>query len=211
MRREAVATILIILLLPLLVAGSTAAPQPATNISTASNGVTAPPAATPAPAIAPSYQELKALEAKRQELTAKETALAAKEEELRQLLATIDQRSRQAEEAEKRLNVIVGKQKIEEAKQKAERQQKVIRVYKGLKPDEAARLLNKLDPDTAIAMINEMDKKSIIRLIPNLTEPRVIRWTLENLGKEKQASQPPRQVAQEGDTAMPPADAGQPQ
>ncbi|HEU0264539.1 MAG TPA: hypothetical protein VFR01_02305, partial [Geobacterales bacterium] len=137
MRRPALATVLGILLLPLVVAGSTAAPVPATNISTASNSVTAPPAATPAPAIAPSYQELKALEAKRQELTAKETALAAKEEELRQLLATIDQRSRQAEEAEKRLNAVAGKKESEEAKQKAERQQKVIRVYKGLKPEEA--------------------------------------------------------------------------
>ena len=65
--------------------------------------------------------------------------------------------------------------------QDAERYKKIIRVYKGLKPDQAGQLIDKLEEDLAIELLNQMDQKTVAKLIPYLNQPRVLRWTRQNL------------------------------
>ena len=118
------------------------------------------------------------LEAKRQQLAEKEAALKAKEEGLRKLSAVLDARVVELNAAKKGLEgAIVAKKKQDE-----ERYKKMIKIYKGLKADQAGALLNKLDDKMVIEMLNQMDQKTAVKLIPFISQPRVLEWTKLNLG-----------------------------
>ena len=118
-----------------------------------------------------------ALELKRQQLSEKEAALNAKEQSLNQLSATLDARAKELNAARKGLEGSLAAKK----KQDDERYKKMLKIFKGLKPDDAAALLNKLDSKMVIGVMNQMDQKTAIKLIPLITQPRVIEWTRENL------------------------------
>jgi flagellar motility protein MotE (MotC chaperone) len=116
------------------------------------------------------------LEIKRQQLVEREAALKAKEDALRRLSATLDARVVELNAARKGIEAsLVAKKKLDE-----ERYKKMIKIYKGLKSEEAGSLLNKLDDKMAIEMLNQMDQKTIIKLIPFITQPRVLEWTRLN-------------------------------
>jgi flagellar protein FlbB len=119
-----------------------------------------------------------ALELKRQQLDQREAALRAKEEELARLSATVDARVAELNAAKKGIEASLTAKK----NQDVERYRKMVKIYKGLKPDQAAALLNKLDEKLVIQMLNQMDQKTAVRLIPYLTQPRVLEWTRLNLG-----------------------------
>lgn len=117
--------------------------------------------------------EAAALEAKRQQLAQKEAALNAKEAALNQLAAKLDARVAELNAAKKGIEESLTAKK----KQDDERYKKMIKIYKGLKPQDAADLLNKLDEKMVIQMLNQMDQKTAVKLLPFITQPRVLEWT----------------------------------
>lgn len=121
--------------------------------------------------------EAAALEAKRQQLAQKEAALAAKEAELNRLAAKLDARVAELNAAKKGIEESLTAKK----QQDDERYKKMIKIYKGLKPEQAGNLLNKLDGKMVIQMLNQMDQKTAVKLIPFINQPRVLEWTRLNL------------------------------
>ena len=128
------------------------------------------------PAAKPS-DEVQGLEMRRQQLLEKEAALKAKEQELNTLAAKLDVRINELNTAQKAIEKSLGAKKKEEN----ERYRRILKVYKALKPDEAAKLLNKLDDRMVIEMLNQMDQKTAVKLVPFLNQPNVLKWTKENL------------------------------
>lgn len=125
-------------------------------------------------------EEGAAIEKRARQLTAREAAVSAKEEELKKISAELDTKIRQLNELKKSFEDANKKRKAEIAS-KQERYKKMIKVYKGLKPADAGRLIDKLEDDLAIEMLNQMDQKMVVKLIPYLNQPRVIKWTKLNL------------------------------
>lgn len=125
----------------------------------------------------PPANDAAALEAKRQQLAQKEAQLQAKEAALKQLSAQLDARVKELNLAKKGIEESL----VAKKKQDDERYKKMIKIYKGLKPQDAADLLNKLDDKIVIEMLNLMDQKTAVKLIPLLTQPRVLEWTRLNL------------------------------
>lgn len=118
-----------------------------------------------------------ALELKRQQLAEKEAALKAKEEALNRLSAQLDARVKELNAAQKGIEASLATKK----QQDNERYKKMIKIYKGLKAEEAGALLNKLDDKLVIEMLNQMDQKTAVKLIPFIDRPRVLEWTRVNL------------------------------
>ena len=121
--------------------------------------------------------EAAALEAKRQQLVEKEQALKAKEEALRKLSATLDSRVAQLNAAQKGIEGAL----VAKKKQDDERYKKMVKIYKGLKAEQAGALLNQLEDKLVIEMLNQMDQKTAVKLIPFIDKPRVLEWTRVNL------------------------------
>ena len=117
------------------------------------------------------------LELKRQQLAEREAALKAKEDALTKLSASLDARVNELNAAKKGIEGSLAAKK----KQDDERYKKMIKIYKGLKPEQAGALLNKLEGKMVIEMLNQMDQKTATRLIPFITQPRVLEWTRLNL------------------------------
>jgi flagellar protein FlbB len=135
--------------------------------------------ASAAPAVAPRPpgDDAASLELKRQQLAEREAALKAKEDALARLSATLDARVNELNAARKGLEGSLSAKK----KQDDERYKKMIKIYKGLKPEADGALLNKLDGKMLIEMLNQMDQKTAIKLIPFITQPKVLEWTRLNL------------------------------
>ena len=112
-----------------------------------------------------------ALELKRQQLAEKEAAL-------NKLSATLESRVNELNAAKKGIEASLAAKK----KQDDERYKKMIKIYKGLKAEQAGALLNKLDDKMVIEMLNQMDQKTAVKLIPFINQPRVLEWTRLNLG-----------------------------
>jgi len=125
----------------------------------------------------PPADDAAALELKRQQLAEREAALKAKEAALNRLSATLDSRVEELNAAKKGIEASL----VVKKKQDDERYKKMIKIYKGLKPEQASELLNKLDEKMVIEMLNQMDQKTAVKLIPFITQPRVLEWTRLNL------------------------------
>lgn len=125
----------------------------------------------------PPVNDAQSLELKRQQLAQKEAALKAKEAALNQLSATLDARLAELNAAKRGIEESLTAKK----KQDDERYKKMLKIYKGLKPQDAAGLLNQLDEKIVIEMLNLMDQKTAVKLIPLITQPRVLEWTRLNL------------------------------
>ena len=131
------------------------------------------------PGSPPSGDELAGLEIRRRQLAEREAALNAKEQELKKLAAKLDARLAEINAVKKSLDESV-KSKRQEMD---ERYRRMLKSYKGLKPEEAGKLMDKLDEDLVIGMLNQMDQKTAIKLIPFLNQPRVLKWSRLNLTK----------------------------
>jgi hypothetical protein len=81
--------------------------------------------------------------------------------------------------------IIVGKElaAAREAQKKlqGERVKKTLKIYKSLRPEDAARLIDRLDETTATELLNSLDQKTVANLIPYLNQPRVLKWTRETM------------------------------
>ena len=117
------------------------------------------------------------LDLKRQQLAEKEAALKAKEEALGKLSAALDARVSELNAAKKGLEGAL----VAKKKQDDDRYKKMLKIYKGLKADQAGALLNKLDDKMLIEMLNQMDQKTAVKLIPYITQVKVLEWTRLNL------------------------------
>jgi flagellar protein FlbB len=162
----------------------------ATVALTASQGTTEPvrtsqssAQADSAPPTRAAREERAIQEARRQQLAEKEAALAAKEEELKKLAAKIDAQLKSLEETKKKYDDML---KAEEERRKqahSERVNKMVLLFKTLKPPQAASLLDNMDEAEAKLLLDRLDIKIVAKLIPNLNQPRTIRWVNENLRK----------------------------
>lgn len=151
-----------------------AANAPATSVSPESN-VPRAPAKGPAEEI----------DLRRQQLIAREAALAAREQELNRLSSDLDTKMKQLSDLRKSLEEFTKQKKAADAA-KRERFQKMIRVYKGLKPAEAGGLIDGLEEELAIELLDQMDQKLLVKLIPYLNKPRVLKWTRLTLKGERE-------------------------
>lgn len=149
--------------------------KPAQRAATsASNGAKKGQAAEPVRSTA---DEAAGLEVRRQQLAEKEAALKAKEQELKNAAARLDARIAELNAAQKQMEASL----LAKKKESNERYKRILKVYRGLKPAEAAKLLNKLDDNMVIEMLDQMDQKTAVKLIPLLNQPNVLKWTKENL------------------------------
>lgn len=140
----------------------------------------------PSPAAAPVHPangvkggvgEAAALELKKQQLAAREAALAIKEQELKALAATLEARVKELEAAKASLDrSLDARKKVQSANY-----QKLLKVYKALKPQEAVRLLDGLPEQEALELLNEMDQKRAAKLLPLIKQERALKWTRQNL------------------------------
>ena len=124
------------------------------------------------------------LELKRLQLVEKEAALKAKEQALARQAAALDAKVNELNAVKKGIeNALLAKKKQDEERAKKDdgRYKKMIKIYKGLKAEDAGNLMNKLDPKMAIDLLDQMDQKTVIKLIPFITQPRVLEWTRLNL------------------------------
>ncbi len=128
-----------------------------------------------------SIEQARALETSRLQMLEKEAALHAKELELQRLSASIDKQIKELDSARKAMELTIAGQH----KESAERAKRVLKIYKSLKPEEAAKLMNALEEELTLAMLDQLDKKTVTKLIPLLTQPRVLEWTRENFPAEE--------------------------
>jgi flagellar motility protein MotE (MotC chaperone) len=123
-------------------------------------------------------REEKALQdARRQQLSEKEAALAAKEQELKKLSGKLDAQLKSMEEGKKQLDLTLkAKKKVADEKRK-----KMITLFKKMRPEQAGQMIDKLEEHVAISVLDQMDTKTVIKLVPFLNQPRVLKWINENL------------------------------
>ncbi len=114
---------------------------------------------------------------KERQLAEREAALNLKEQELKRLSARLDARVKEIEAVRKSMETTVSARK----KADDERYKKMLKLYKALRPEEAAGLIDKLDEDIAMELLNQMDTKTAAKLIPYLDRKRVLKWTRASL------------------------------
>jgi flagellar motility protein MotE (MotC chaperone) len=114
---------------------------------------------------------------KERQLAEREAALNLKEQELKRLTSKIDARMREFEAARKSMETTLSTRK----KADGERYRKMLKLYKALRPEEAAGLIDRLDEEIAMELLNRMDTKTAAKLVPLLEKKRVLKWTRASL------------------------------
>jgi flagellar motility protein MotE (MotC chaperone) len=123
-------------------------------------------------------REEKALQdARRQQLSEKEAALAAKEQELKKLSSKLDAQLKSMEDSKKQQDESLKSKK----KALEEKRKKMIAIFKKMRPEQAGQMIDKLEEHVAISVLDQMDTKTVIKLVPFLNQPRVLKWINENL------------------------------
>lgn len=127
-------------------------------------------------------REEKALQdARRQQLAEKEAALAAKEQELRKLSAKIEAQVKALEDSKKRLDDSLKTQSEAQKKKQDEKMQKMVKLFKTLRSEQAAKMIDSLKEDLALSLLSRMDTKTVAKLAPFISQPRVVKWVTDNL------------------------------
>lgn len=117
---------------------------------------------------------------KRNEVLERETAVSLKEQELKRLSDTLAARIQQLQEARKQIEASLEQKK----KDDEEKFKKMLKVYKSLRPEEAAALMDKLDEPMVLEMLNRMDIKTAVKIIPLMNQNRVLKWTRISLKED---------------------------
>lgn len=127
-------------------------------------------------------REEKALQdARRQQLMEKEAALAAKEQELKKLSAKLEAQVKALEESKKRLDDSLKSKATAQKKLQDEKMQKMVKLFKTLKGEQAGKYIDSLQEHMALALLTRMDTKSVAKLAPFISQPRVLKWITDNL------------------------------
>ncbi len=96
-----------------------------------------------------------------------------KEQELKNVSSGLEAKIKELKDTEKSVDsVLSAKKKLD-----TERYQKMVKLYKKLRPEEAAKLLDKLDEEIAFQMLDKMDDKTAAKLLPLMNQARVLKWT----------------------------------
>jgi flagellar motility protein MotE (MotC chaperone) len=103
----------------------------------------------------------------------REAAVSMKEKELKKLDANLEGKIRKLDETRKGMESSLTQQK----KADTERYQKMVKLYRALRPEEAAKLIDKLEEDLAMELMSRMDQKTMAKMIPYLNQARVLKWT----------------------------------
>jgi len=126
-------------------------------------------------------EELLGLEKRRQQLMEKEAALTAKEQEITRASAGLDAKIKELAAAQKAFEDALNEKKKKDAEFATEKYRKMLKVIKGMKPEESAKIIDRLDEDMAIGVLNQLDQKSLIKLSKFISQPRVVKWVKGNL------------------------------
>lgn len=121
-------------------------------------------------------------DARRQALTEKEAALAAKELELKKLSEKLDAQLKSIEENKKRQEETGKAKEAARKKQQDDKLQKMIKLFKAMKAEQAGKLIDSLPEGQALALLSRMDTKTVVKLAAFLNQPRVVKWVSENIG-----------------------------
>lgn len=127
-------------------------------------------------------REEKALQdARRQQLAEREAALAAKEQELKKLSAKIEAQVKALEESKKRLDDSMKLQSEAQKKKQDEKMAKMVKLFKTMRSEQSARMIDSLKEDLALALLTRLDTKTVAKLAPFISQPRIIKWISENM------------------------------
>jgi len=127
-------------------------------------------------------REEKAIQdARRQQLAEKEAALAAKEQELKKLSAKLEAQVKALEENKKRVDESLKARSDTQKKQQDEKVQKMVKLFKSMRGEQAGQLIDSLHEDLALALLSRLDTKTVAKLAPFINQPRVVKWISENL------------------------------
>lgn len=146
------------------------------------------PASPPVPATASDVsasraaREEKALfDARRQKLAEQEAALAAKEAELKKLSEKLEQQLKALEESKKKYEEATKAQAELLKKQQGEKVTKMVKLFKTMKAEQSAKLLDALPESEALVLLERLDTKTVAKLAPFVNQPRLVRWIEEHL------------------------------
>lgn len=127
-------------------------------------------------------REEKALQdARRQQLADREAALSAKEQELKKLSAKLEAQVKALEESKKRLDDKVKIQSDDKKKKQDEKMQKMVKLFKAMRGEQAGKMIDNLQEDLALSLLSRLDTKTVAKLAPFINQPRIIKWITENL------------------------------
>lgn len=126
-------------------------------------------------------EELLGLEKRRQQLMEREAALAAKEQEINRAATALDARIKELSAAQKTFEDALNEKKRKDAEYSSERYRRMLKILKGMKPEEAAKIVDKLEEDMAIGVLNQLDQKTLIKMARFINHPRLVKWVRENL------------------------------
>jgi flagellar motility protein MotE (MotC chaperone) len=123
-------------------------------------------------------REEKALQdARRLQLSEKEAALAAKEQELKKMSAKLDAQLKLLEERKKQLDDSLKQKK----KTLDDKRKRMFALLKKMRPEQAGQYLSKMEEVAVISILNDLDNKMVLKLMPFLNQPMVLKWIKENL------------------------------
>ena len=127
-------------------------------------------------------REEKALQdARRQQLAEKEAVLDAKEQELKKLSAKLEAQVKALEDSKKRMDDSLKAQSEAQKKKHDEKIQKMVKLFKAMKSEQAGKMIDTLKEDLALSLLSRMDTKTVAKLAPFISQPRVIKWVTDNL------------------------------
>jgi flagellar motility protein MotE (MotC chaperone) len=127
-------------------------------------------------------REEKAIQdARRQQLAGKEAALAAKEQELKKLSAKLEAQVKALEESKKKVDESMKVRSAAQKKQQEEKVQKMVKLFKTLRGEQAGQYIDSLHEDLALTLLGRLDTKTVAKLAPFINQPRVVKWISENL------------------------------
>ena len=124
-------------------------------------------------------------DARRQKLMEQEAALAAKEVELKKLSDRLEQQLKTLEETKQRYGETMRAQEEILKKQQSDKVTKMVKLFKAMKADQSARLLDALPEQEAVVLLERLDTKTVAKLAPFVNQPRLVRWIDENLNIRK--------------------------
>lgn len=130
-------------------------------------------------------EEKALLDARRQKLVEQEAALSAKEAELKKLSEKLEQQLKTLEETKKKYEEALKAQAEVQKKQQGDKVTKMVKLFKAMKADQSAKLLDALPEPEAIVLLERLDTKTVAKLAPFVNQPRLVRWIDENLNIRK--------------------------
>jgi flagellar motility protein MotE (MotC chaperone) len=127
-------------------------------------------------------REEKALQdARRQQLAEKETALAAKEQELKKLSAKLEAQLKGLEESRKRIDAGLKAQSDAAKKKLDDNTIKMVKLFKTMKSEQSGKIIDALQEDLALSLLGHLDTKALAKLAPFINQPRLVKWISANL------------------------------